>query len=1306
LARCLGALWLTAFLFTALFSPAARGDVKVAILATDSDAMVASLAINDLAREGFRVTVIGQRDFGLQGETGLADFLRGQDLLLVASWVGGLAPFLAEKDLIRDRTVLALYNTLGDDSLAGAGIVFHPEVPLYYANPTKENWINLVRLGASIKIDPRIRRDPPFVYPDNLIWRPEGDLIFVDLPSYLSWLAARGDDLSRPTVGLTLFKASLAPGKKEIVGELICALEERGYNVIAGFGDDLEVLERFFASNGESVVDIILAGAFRFHVNFGERARNALRVLDAPVFILVSLSSATTEEWRASPVGLEPTSVLWTLAVPEASGVIEPSVFMGLTRGKTVYGGSYYAPELISDSLGILLKRIDATVNLRRKDNRDKKVAILYYNHNPGKGNIGASYLNVFRSLETLLAALKAEGYGVDDFLQLDEGNLKRLILSGGRNVGSWAPGELEDLIAAGLVEKLPISEYAAWFAELPADFRDKVIARWGSPTDSRIMIKDGNILIPVIRAGNVIILPEPSRAGEEEARARYHDLALYPHHQYIAAYLWLQKEFGADAMIHLGTHATEEWLPGKAAGLSASDPSEVLMTDIPNIYPYIMDNVGEGIQAKRRGRGVIIDHLVPPLVAAEGYGDYLALKEKIGNYVQAKSVGGATEGVYFAEIEALARDLGLHAELGLAGAEDSAMVAALSAYLETLESETIPFGLHVLGKSPSPESARATAATVARANPGIDPAEVANNIALSGPRELEATLRALSGRYIEPGEGNDPARAPLALPTGRNFYGLSPARIPTRAAWELGREAAEEIVRQFRDSHDGRYPVKVAVTLWAVESLRNEGLSEATVMALAGVEPLWSPSGTLSGMRAIPAERLGRPRIDVTINASGLFRDLFPDKMAYIDEVMRLAALQDDIENFVAQNDARIKAALMEEGFAEEEATRFSRARVFSEAPGTYGIKVSSLAPASGYWESDAEIAAVYLESAGYAYGKDFAGEAALKSFSLNLKDAEAVWHSSSSNLYGLLDNDDMYSYLGGLSLAVRTLSGRAPLTLIADQRTPGQVKIESLARFLGAEIRARYLNPQWIEGMKKEDYAGAREMANYAEYLWGWQATVPEAVGEKAWDMTYAVYVLDKNGQGVPEFMDAANPFAYQSLTGRLLETARKGYWAPGEETLANLAKEYAQNVIAHGVSCAASLCDNPDLSLFALSLARDSRLISVADAALFEDILNKATGQTVAERARARGEARAAAALPTQASEANPAAASGAPEPAETVRGLRMEKVDPAGASGEGPAASAWIEWAAPAFLTLTVFLFVLGILKRGWKKERKP
>ncbi len=424
-------------------------------------------------------------------------------------------------------------------------------------------------------------------------------------------------------------------------------------------------------------------------------------------------------------------------------------------------------------------------------------------------------------------------------------------------------------------------------------------------------------------------------------------------------------------------------------------------------------------------------------------------------------------------------------------------LVHLLLHYLEEIKEQMIPYGMHTFGKSTDEGERREMIRAIVASNPEETSAGVEKRLLLSGKMERDNLIAGLAGRYVAPGGGNSPLRNPAALPTGRNLYGLNPNKLPSKAAWNLGKKAAGDILSGYIKKHGG-YPQKVAVVLWAVELLRNEGVNESTILYLMGIRPRWQVSGRVAGLEVIPRKELGRPRVDVMINGSGLYRDLFPEKLEMLDEAVQLAIRQADLDNLLSKNSRKLHRELLAEGFSQEDADEMSRMRVFAEESGSYGNGVGELASASSLWEDERDIGKVYNRRSSFAFGKKQWSRAAPEVFKANLASVEVVVHSSSSNVYGLLDNDDMYQYLGGLAMAVRQASGKNPETVVTSQKEAGKVRIEDLAAVLGKELRSRYFNPKWIEGMKKEDYAGARAMAHYIEYLWGWQVTTPNKVNE----------------------------------------------------------------------------------------------------------------------------------------------------------------------------------------------------------------
>jgi cobaltochelatase CobN len=1281
---------------------ARAGDANVSfdasLLVIDSDSYAADLAMTSLdLPEGFRARSFCLSD--LKGNEEAGAFIAGSSVIVADVMDDNLSRYVTDSGLIGKMKVFAVRGSKDDAALAERGFVFDETISEYYAHLSAENLRNMMKRAISEVSGEKLDYDPVKITPGNGLYHPDGKNpddggnFFVDAEAYLEWYESSGHyGEGRPLLGLMIYDASLVEGQREVFDELINVLEKGGFNVLPAFGTDLTIIDSFFLDGSRRPrVDAILSFSLKFYMSLNEKLGRSVADMDIPIFNAINMYSQSIDEWTKSEAGFPPADVMWTMATPEISGLVEPTPLVGKVEERRG-GGIAFHYELIPGMTERIIPRIHNWIKLRGMANRDKKIAILYYNNSQGKQNIGASYLNVFRSIEEILSVMRESGYSISDDVKIDEDTIKGLVLRGGRNIASWAPGELDSLVASGQTFQLPVAEYKKWFAELPEDFRDRVAEQWGEPEESGLMVKNGMIIIPMVRAGNVVLLPEPARGMADDPMKLYHDPKLYPHHQYIAAYLWLQRVFGADVMVHLGTHATYEWLPGKGTGLSFSCSPEIMTTDIPNVYPYIVDNVGEGLQAKRRGRGVVIDHLTPALTQAESYREYAELREMCEQYENAESVEAGTSEIYIERIRETALELGIDKELDLDGVKGAEDVRDISRYLEYLHIADVPYGLHTFGRSPEGDALETTVNAIIKGAPSLSDTDARGRLRESGARETRNFLRALEGRYVPPAEGNDPVRNPSSIPTGNNFYGISPGRLPTSAAWALGQNAADELIKKYKDEH-GVYPEKIAVVLWAVESLRNEGLNESAILALIGVEPIWNKNGDVVGTRPIPASRLGRPRVDVAIDASGLYRDLFPDKILFIDAAIRQAAAQDDIENFIAKNDARIKAALLESGMSEEKSGRFSKTRIFSESPGAYGNRVAELISASGLWEDDSQISDVFLRHTCFAYGADVWGEPAREALAENLRTARVAWHSVSSNVYGAMDNDDVYMYLGGLSLAIRNLSGDAPETFIADQRTAGSVKMEELRRFLGSEMRTRYLNPKWIEGMKAEKYAGAGEMSHYAEYLWGWQATNPEAIDEAAWEQTYAVYVEDKYGLDIAKFLDEENPWAYQSMTGRMLEAIRKNYWDAPEETKRRLAAAYAESVLTNGLACCDHTCNNPMFHQMVMNVISIPGLMSPELVAEFKLAVEKTGGDSLGNMLADRSDLLKNLGEREPEPEQRPV---GTAKEAADVKGFKMEQVQDE--AEETSISSSGAEWFASLFAIAVLAMFYFG-MRRG-------
>ncbi|MHB1127598.1 MAG: cobaltochelatase subunit CobN [Bacillota bacterium] len=1042
----------------------------------------------------------------------------------------------------------------------------------------------------------------PVPVPDRFIYHPEASQTFDNRQDYLDWYRAAGKlKPGAPWIGIITYDSFFKNDDIEMYTALLAELEDSGANVILSFANDrVKAVRDFFMEGDQGRIDLLIA-ATGFNFVFGKPEEGVKLFQELNVPVMAPVYAGDLDQWEQDPAGLA-NEVYWQVAYPELDGRVEP-VMLGGTRAVGVdaaTGVEIVKKVPVPDRIKRVAQRALNWAKLRQKPNVDKKVALIYYNYSGGKDGISASYLNVPESAAAILQALKEDGYRVDGGLPGKD--LLELMLSQGRNVGSWAPGELETMVRAGAMT-VPVEEYLQWFRELPQDLQEAVEQEWG-PAPGRVMVYQGQLVIPGVMLGNVFVGPQPMRGWADDPQKITHSPTLPPTHQYLAFYFWLQHDFKADAVIHLGTHGTLEWLPGRSVGLGADDWPDAVLGDIPNIYPYIVNNPGEGTQAKRRGNAVIIDHLTPPMVKPELYGDLAALQELLSNY-EAEKAKGNSERLNALQKEILEKVLAnnLQETLNLDVSRDSfdLVFQEVDSYLAEMGAELMPYGLHTFGQPPGGELLEKMAGAMVDYDPAArsgSEADYREKLALS-TLEMENLLRALWGEYIAPGLARDPVRIPDTLPTGANFYSFDPRMVPDKAAWETGKKAADQLLAQYLAEH-GRYPERVGVVLWAIETMRTQGETVAMILRLVGAEPKWDKNGRLTGIDVTPVSQLGRPRVDVLVTISGLFRDTFSYMVELLDGALaQVARLEEQPEdNRVKKHYQEDLKAYQEEGRPEQEAEVLAAARIFGDPPGAYGTGVAEMAEATSAWEKQEDLAGTYLSRMRYVYGKGVFGQEAEGAFRRALSNTEVTTQVRDS-LYGVLDNDDVYQYLGGLNLAARRVSGREVAAYIADTRQAQNPQVQSFARFLGTELRTRVLNPAWIEGMLQEGYSGATTIDKHVGHLFGVDATL-DAVDDWSWRQAMETIVLD------PAVRDRLTPYSVQSVAGWGLEAARRKMWQPDEQTISQLADTYVQSVLQYGVVCCHHTCAN---IVFNEWLARYATLPG-SEMLKFKDVFQEAT------------------------------------------------------------------------------------------------
>ena len=1127
---------------------------------------------------------------------------------------------------------------------ADLGVTWDARARAYFAHGGAQNQRALLALaltragiGGLDLSEPELSLDLGYYYPDGKTGR-----VFADWESFQAWRAANGKlREGAPRVAVGFFKANYYSGDMALIDAIIAEIERRGAQAVPVFGYPGAVAFERLLGTGDAVRADVGLGLF-FQFNDAQSA-NVLERVGIPILNLISLYGRSADDWRNSKSGLSTFEGTFNLASPELAGTIAPTVVGTKEKVRDPATG------LMSVLTSPIAERVQTAVSrglryaeLSRKPNADKKIALIYYNYPPGKANIGASYLNVAETLANVLERMASEGYDIGRTPPSADEVLAD-ITTKARNVAGHAPGELEALIAEGGVKRIPVKDYREWLDRLDPSLRAKILKDWGDPAESELMVehKDGeaNIIIPALEYGNVLLMPQPSRGWGEDLEKLYHAKDLAPQHQYVAGYTWLRNGFGADAVVHVGTHGTHEWLDGRDAGLGPDDAPDALIADLPNAYIYNVDVVGEGLVARRRGMATLVDHMVPPFVESGLTEDLAKLSGLLNDHIQNEGKNPQLAALYGRQARDAAVAMGVAKDLGLDPNKQwtDEELHSVEDYLLELRGQIIPYGLHAFGRAPAPDAIESTVQAIASVDRTALPdaievlkEEMRDRIVASGPRELDGLMKALGGRFVPAGKGGEPLRNPDAYPTGANFYGIDPTKIPKPAAWEIGSKLAQQMLDKHVEQH-GRYPAKVSFVIWGDETMRHEGILESQIFYMLGTKPVWDVRGTLVDVEVIDRKDLGRPRVDIVIAsaAEGLFADLTRLMDAAVQKVKAL----DEPDNQVRQHYLAIKEALISSGVDAADADKMAGVRIFDEPPGEFNLNTSGIVSASGSWDSEDGFANEYIRKMGHGYGNGYWGQPMPDVFRLALAGTDTVVHSNSTMLYGALDNDDMYMYMGGLASAIRSIDGKTPEMMVTDTRDPGKPGMASLNQFVGREFRSRYVNPNWIRGMQKEGYAGAGAIREFVEYLWGWDATATDAVDDAMWQETYETYVEDKSNLGMKEYFEASSPFAFQDITARMIETVRKDYWKADEATRARLVREYLDSVNRHGVNCTDLSCGNGRLLRYVIDEAQRTG-VPAESIEQAKNALEKAMGRSIESAAAEmdefvrRNDARAAA------------------------------------------------------------------------------
>jgi cobaltochelatase CobN len=819
---------------------------------------------------------------------------------------------------------------------------------------------------------------------------------------------------------------------------------------------------------------------------------------DVPVLQVV-IANTKRSAWSESPRGLGAADLAMHVVLPELDGRVLAGAVAFKHPLAPQDGLAFTAltnrPE--PDRVAMVADRIAALVWLQRTRPGDRRIAVLMPDYPGAPGRTGyAVGLDVPGSVTALLSDLKAAGYTIEHAPGTSQEVLKALA-----SPSFPPPVEDEEL-------GLSLDDYDRLSAALPAEASARVRTAWGEPADDPD-VRARAFRFRACTCGNVIVALAPDRGRAFERRADYHDPALPPRHALVAFGLWLRHRAKVHALVHMGAHGTLEWLPGKAVALTASCFPETVVGPLPVIYPFIVSNPGEAAQAKRRIAAVTIGHAPPPLANGTLSGEARELERLVDEYAQAEGLDRRRRErlarliVEHAERSGLAREAGVATE----GGPDEAL-RRIDAWLCDLKDLRIKDGLHVYG----------------RAAGDADPLWQ-----VSAATERAALLAALDGRRVAPGPAGAPERGRRdVLPTGRNLYTADPRTLPTRTAFDLGRLAADEVIRAYLQTH-GEMPRALVIDLWGSASLRTGGEEIAQGLALMGCRPAWDhATSRVVGVEVEPIAATGRPRVDVTWRVSGLFRDLFPAQIALIDAATRAVAARDEPDE-----DNPLATAARADG-------EVALARIFGTAPGAYGAGIEDLL---GREHDRATLGAAYLASASHAYGAARDDGTPLPgAFAARVAAADLLVHPSDDPGRDLLEGVADVGFVGGFAAAAATF-GRAPELLMLDMTEPQRPRARALAGALARIVRGRAVDPRFIAGQMRHGPRGAAELAETVDRLVAFAETT-DAVPSVLLDLVHDAYLADPR---VREFLLRENPAAARAIAERLAGARRCGLWHP---------------------------------------------------------------------------------------------------------------------------------------------------------------
>ncbi len=1113
------------------------------------------------------------------------------DILLAGCDHGDNEP-LRNPALVEKSTVCVPLS--GGNLAAGLGNVSHEDAAdlnAYFAYGGPENLKNAFAMLEQLLSGKRTPLKKPVVVPLDAIFAPDGTL-YPDPDAFF-----KAQEKRFPVyVGMLTYRGRWADQDLTVERAIIDSLAARNIGVIPAFTDGSpnkalgnltfeQAVERFFCKDGKPVIDLFLNFQF-FGAKASEgedmftRAAACFAGLDIPVVRPAGLTRSTLSQWESSPRPYAndlPTNFI----VPEYQGMIEP-IHISCADGQ-------HDRVPIPERVERLTARIARWIALRRKPNREKRVAVFLHNA-PCSGveaTVGmATDLDAFQSAVDILRRLADEGYSVDG-IPSDGTALKAMIMER-KAYSDFRWTSAEDIAASGgAMYRMDVKEYLKYYQSLPQDARSKMEESWGAPPGEAMTV-DGKLLITGIPFGNVLVMVQPKRGcyGAKctgEVCKILQDPACPPSHQYLATYWYVQNNFHADAVVHLGTHGSLEYLPGKQSGLSASCFPDAAIGELIHLYPYNASVVAQALIARRRSYAVTLSYLPAP---GQGLTDsQRKLAQRIAAYFAAKEQNSGQLELIRKEIDALAEDSPAAKSVFARESDYDTALAELRALLAKADAARKGEAHRAFGAQPDADWVRDYIAELWQSDPAVrgiwedisDPlqraeavrqfiddalrqsgsvpealaplAEDARAVAHAlrqSSGEMDALVAALNGRFIPPTRGGDASFAGREiLPTGRNLHGGAQDRVPTPFAYARGRQAAEALLERYR-ADSGALPEKVALNMTSLDVTRTCGEQLGQFLSLMGVTPIWGANGRVEGLACIPLSELGRPRVDVTAHISSVMRDAWPQVLVLMDQAVRLAASQDEPpeQNYVRAN-SRAISAQGEDGTG----------RIFGGQPGTYTSSVGLALKASA-WKTEEDLARYFIDASSYLYGENKQGVRAPGAFAANIKQVDLTCDITSSRRTDGGASSYSARVQGGYRLAARLLGSKKALRQYMGESTAtSAISVVPMSDHVTRAVRETLLNDIWREQVMERGYSGGAELMCRMQNLFDTQCVL-DSLSDGLLDAVARQYLLDESMQ---KWFAENNPHALEESGRRFLELNTRGKWNGDPEVLAALRREY---------------------------------------------------------------------------------------------------------------------------------------------------